>query len=80
MKGAFIFSGEWMETVRHLPETGMGYTITSVTLKDGRKFDQVIMDSGWLARIRGLPSIPFGESDIAAIRATHDKWDWRKEP
>lgn len=78
--GQFLFSGEWVETVQNLRETGMGYTVASVTLKDGRKFDQVIIDSGRLARVRGLPDVPIRESDIAAIKATHDKWDWIERP
>jgi hypothetical protein len=69
-----------METVRNLPETGMGYTVVSITLKDGRKFDQVVIDSGWLIRVRGLPDIPFCESDITAIKASHEKWNWHEEP
>ena len=72
-QGAFQFSGEWMEVVRRLAETGMGYTVASVALKDGRKFDQVVIDSGRLARVRGLADIPFRELDIAAIKATHEK-------
>jgi hypothetical protein len=79
-KGAFLFSAEWTETIRHLGETGMGYTIVSVTLKDGRRFDQVVIDSGWLAGVRGLPDVPFRESDIAAIKATHEKWHWNEKP
>lgn len=79
-EGAFLFSGEWVETVQNLGETGMGYTVASVTLKDGRKFDQVVIDSGWLARVRGLANVPFRETDIASIKATHEKWDWNEKP
>jgi|GEM_PF-1033690 len=78
--GAFLFSGKWVETVRKLGETGMGYTVVSVTLSDGRKFEQALIDSGYLSRIRGLPDVPFAESDIATITRTDTKWDWSEQP
>ena len=77
--GAFFFLGEWLTTVQLLPETGMGYTVVTVRLKDGRIFEQAVIDSGCLSRIRGRADIPFGESDIAQIKATHDKWSWCNE-
>ena len=55
--------------------TGMGYTVVRVTLTDGRRFDQVIVDSGYLGRVRGMPNVPFSESDIAETTATHEKWN-----
>jgi hypothetical protein len=70
-----------MSTVQKLFETGMGYTIVSITLKDGRRrFNQAIINSGYLTRVRGLPNVPFSEDDIAEIKATHDKWDWTEKP
>ncbi|MFZ5790516.1 MAG: hypothetical protein ACOY3L_07445 [Pseudomonadota bacterium] len=78
--GAFEFCGKWMQHVKALPETGMGYTIVSVTLQDGRKFDQAVIDSGRLVRVRGLPDVPFAEKDIVDIAATHQRWDWREAP
>jgi len=54
----------------------MGYQIASVTLKDGRRFDQVVIVGGYLTRIKGLKDIPFSEDEIADIVVTHDKWDF----
>ena len=79
-KGSFRFSEAWVPTVKALPETGMGYTVVSITLKDGRKFDQAIINSGYLTQIRGRTDVPFSEADVAEIKATHDKWDWNKTP
>lgn len=78
--GAFLFSGKWVDTVRGLSETGMGYTVVRVTLMDGRKFEQVVIDSGYLSRVRGLPDVPFSEEDIAKIESTHEKWNWDETP
>jgi hypothetical protein len=80
LPGAFQFSGKWVATVKALRETGMGYTVVTVTLHDGKKFEQTIIDSGYVTRVRGLPNIPFTENDIADITATHDKWDWKAMP
>ena len=77
--GTFQFTGKLMPAVKALPETGMGYTVASITLTDGRKFDQAIIDSGYVTRVRGLPNIPFAEADVAEIKATHEKWDWKHE-
>lgn len=63
--------------MRSVPETGMGYWVASVFLSDGRKFDQVVIDSGCITRVRGFEEIPFVEPEIAEIKVTHDKWNWR---
>jgi len=75
-----MFKGEWMATVKGLPETGMGYTVVSIRLRDGREFRQVVIDSGYLARVRGLSDVPFAEADIAEMRPTHEKWNWKETP
>jgi hypothetical protein len=78
--GTFLFSGKWKETIRALPETGMGYSVVTVALKDGRVFKQAVIDSGHLARIRGIADVPFKEDDITEIVATHERWDWKETP
>ncbi|HEY3778161.1 MAG TPA: hypothetical protein VGL35_08880 [Rhizomicrobium sp.] len=78
--GNFQFSGKWHELVRNLPETGMDYTIVRIVLNDGRRFDQAMIDSGRLVRIRGLPCIPFSEEEVVEIAATHEKWKWNEKP
>jgi hypothetical protein len=72
-------SSAWVERLRSQPETGMGYQIVSVTLRDGRRYDQVIVDSGRITRVRDFQAIPFEESEIADITVTHDKWDFNRE-
>jgi hypothetical protein len=72
-------SKHWAQYLSALPETGMGYQVVSVFLTDGRKFDQVIIDSGHITRVRGHKEVPFDESEIAEIKVTHDKWNWKEE-
>ena len=69
----------WLQSLRAMPETGMGYHVVDIELKDGREFKQAVIDSGHLTRIRGLKQVPFSETDIADIRVTHDKWNWKEE-
>ena len=78
--GAFQFSGKWAEKVQALDETGMGYTVVRVQLNDGRVFEEAMIDSGHLARVRGIHDVPFNEEDIAELTATHAKWDWNESP
>jgi hypothetical protein len=78
--GAFKFSGKWLSTVRSLGETGMGYVVVDVGLKDSRKYPQVLIDSGYLTRVRGLPNVPFAEDDIAEIKQTDAEWNWDETP
>jgi|SwirhisoilCB3_FD_contig_41_4044367_length_490_multi_1_in_0_out_0_2 hypothetical protein len=63
--------------LRGKAETGMGYWIATVRLKDGRVFPQAVIVGGCLTRIKGEAGIPFSREDIADLEITHDKWDWR---
>ena len=72
-------SKKWCQHLVSQPETGMGYQVTSVILQDGRRYDQVLVDSGYITRIRNVEGIPFAESDIAEIVVTHEKWNFNGE-
>jgi len=72
-------SSKWIEKLTSQPETGMGYHVVSVVLKDGKRFDQVVVDQGCITQIRHYPSIPFAEEDIKDIIVTHDKWNFGKD-
>jgi hypothetical protein len=67
---------KWAAFFANQPETGMDYTVVSVFLRNGRRFDQVVMSGGYLTRIRGYPNIPFSDADISHFVVTHDKWRW----
>ena len=66
-------SDNWIEFFRSNPETGMGYTIVSVVLKDGRRLDRVYVAGGTVTRVDDSPLIPFSENEIAEFIVTHDK-------
>ena len=51
----------------------MGYQIATILLKDGRKFDRVMIVEGRITSIANSEDIPFSEEQIAQIIVTHDK-------
>ena len=75
-----LLTGKWAAGLAAKPETGMGYQVVSIRLKDGQKFDQVVVVQGQISGIRGRKDIPFSEDQIAEIEVTHDKWDFNREP
>ena len=77
-RNRFKFSAKFLRLLSEMPETGMGYQVVTITLKDGRTFNQVVIAEG-LIKIRGRADIPFTEDDIADITVTHDKCDWSQE-
>ena len=54
-------------------ETGMGYTVCSVALADGRIFQRVVIAGGTITRCDGNYVIPFAADEIVEIIPTHDK-------
>ena len=66
-------SSKWANFFRRQPETGMGYTIVTVVLKDGRRFPRVAVTGGVIGSVEDETSIPFREDDIAEFVVTHDK-------
>lgn len=72
-------SQKWADKLLSQPEAGMGFQVVSIMLYNGKRFDRVIVDSGYVTRIKGIEGIPFKEEDIADIIVTNDKWDFNKE-
>ncbi|MCL4486771.1 MAG: hypothetical protein M1570_01405 [Chloroflexi bacterium] len=68
---------KWAPFLATQPETGMGYWIVTVVLKDRREYRRVVVDSGYVTRVYGHDHIPFDPEDIVDIIVTHDKWDFR---
>ena len=66
-------SDKWASIVVSQPESGMNYQIASVFLKDGTRFDQVLITGGYIAKVGESTDIPFREEDIAQIAVNHGK-------
>ena len=52
-------SGKWASKLAAEPETGMGYQIASILLKDGKRFDQVVIVGEKLRRSEELKASHF---------------------
>lgn len=65
-------SEKWGPLLARQPETGMGYQIATVVLRDGRRFNDVLIQDGLITRIKDLRIIPFTESEIVDIIVTGD--------
>ena len=59
-------------------ETGIGYQIVSVKLRDGRSFDQVVTSEGCVIEVRGYEEIPFAPEDVASVMVNHKRWNFRE--
>lgn len=66
-------SEKWGPVLIGQPETGMGYQITTVKLRDGRFFPNVTIVCGVITEVEGHQVIPFKEEEIAEIVVTHGK-------
>ncbi len=66
-------SSAWVPFFKSNPETGMGYTVCTAVLNDGRRFERVVVDSGFITSIDGNAQIPFEEVEISDFIITHDK-------
>ena len=58
-------------------ETGLGYQVVSVQLKDGRNFDQVVASEGCIIAVRDYSEIPFQFDEVATVRVNHKRWNFR---
>lgn len=73
-------SDKWVAVLANQPESGMSYQVARVTLKDGSRYEAVVIVQGVITRIRDSADIPFREDQIADIFVTHGKWDWSGAP
>jgi hypothetical protein len=68
------------ETVSKLKlekETGPGYHVISVELKDGRQFDQVVASEGCIIAVRGHSEVPLAFHEVATVSVNHRRWNFR---
>lgn len=77
MKCLFPVPQECLAHLRQAAETGAGYQIVSVELKDGRRFDQAVVSEGCIVEVRGYYEIPFSPDEVAAVSVNHKVWNFR---
>jgi hypothetical protein len=69
---------ELADHLKRQGETGMGYQVVSVTLKNGQHFDQVVASEGFIIQVRGHKDVPFAPDDVAAVDVNHKQWNFRQ--
>jgi hypothetical protein len=69
---------KWAPFLLRQCETGMCYQTASITLRDGRVIDDVLIIGGTVAEVRGCDTIPFSVEDISDIKVNHRKWNFRQ--
>jgi hypothetical protein len=68
---------ETAAALKQQKETGLGYQVISVQLKDGRNFDQVVASEGCIIAVRGSAEIPFRFDEVATVKVNHKRWNFR---
>ena len=68
---------ETASDLKQQQETGLGYQVVSVRLKDGRSFDQVVASEGCIITVRGYTEVPFGLDEVAIVKVNHKHWNFR---
>jgi len=64
--------------LKRVGETGIGYQVIAVELKDGTCFDQVLASEGCIIEVRGYEGIPFASEEIASVIVNHKRWNFRE--
>jgi hypothetical protein len=77
MKRLVPIPGGCVDRLKQATETGIGYQVVSVELKDGRFFDQVVASEGFIIEVRGYKEIPFAPDDVASVSVNHKRWNFR---
>jgi hypothetical protein len=80
MKRLIPIPCEHADVLRRHDDTGMGYQVVSVTLKNGKKYDQVVTSEGHVIQVRGHKDVPFSPDDVAAVDVNHKSWNFRAQP
>jgi hypothetical protein len=65
------------DQLKRAAETGIGYQVVSVELKDHRSFDQVLISEGCIIEVRGHKEIPFAPDDVVSVSLNHKRWNFR---
>ena len=77
MKCLVPIPSRFLDHLKRSGETGIGYQVVSVELKDGRTFDQVAASEGCIVEVRGYREIPFATNDVASVTLNHKRWNFR---
>lgn len=77
MKSLVPIPSGFLDLLKQTGETGIGYQVISVQLRDGTTFDQVVASEGCIIEVRGYKEIPFTPGDVTAVSVNHKHWNFR---
>ena len=77
MKCLYPIPKACLDELKRGGETGIGYQVIAVELKDGRCFDQVLASEGCIIEVRGYDAIPFAPEEVASVIVNHKRWNFR---
>jgi hypothetical protein len=78
MKCLYPIPQACLEELKRGGETGIGYQVIAVELKDGRCFDQVVASQRCIIEVRGYKEIPFSPQEIESVIVNHKHWNFRE--
>jgi len=78
MKHLVPIPSRFVDQLKIERETGPGYQVVSLKLKDGRFFDQVVTSEGHIIEVQGHTEIPFVSEEIVSIKVNHKDWNFRE--
>jgi hypothetical protein len=77
MKTLVPIPPESANDLKRQKQTGPGYQVVSVELKDGRCFDPVVVSEGCVIAVQGYAEVPFQFGEVATVRLNHKRWNFR---
>jgi hypothetical protein len=77
MKHLVEVPAAFREQLNRSRETGIGYHVVAVVLKNGKTFEQVATSEGCVIEVRGYEEIPFSAHEIESVKVNHKRWNFR---
>jgi hypothetical protein len=77
MKRLIPIPAGYVDQLKGAGETGIGYQVVSVELRDGSLFHQVVASEGCIIEVRGYKEIPFAAEDVCSVTVNHKRWNFR---
>jgi hypothetical protein len=78
MKQLVPIPDRFLDQLKKVKATGIGYQVVAIKLKDGRAFDQVAASDGHIIEVRGHGTIPFTPEEVESVVVNHKDWNFRR--
>ena len=78
MKCLYPIPKACLDDLKRGGETGIGYQVVCVELKDRRCFDQVVASEGCIIEGRGYEEIPFAPEELESVIVNDKRWNFRE--